>query len=230
MLTANSADDQDRERFWITQAMVLAFLAIRTVHLSQGYLDLATGWRAYRHPAPAAVAASGCTIVTAWIVIRSWRRGRLDSAAVTVDLACGAAALLLLAAALRGSDRTTSLNWALPYTVGTTVAAALALRVRPAALVGAGLGTLYLCCAWTDVVVNAASYLGFFAVAAALRAILLRLADLLQHARRESVTLGRQRAAIVSRAVFPQVPGVARARQSDTRPVDPPTEFDHEQP
>ena len=208
--SAGSADEQDRERLWITQAMVLTFLAIRAVHLSQGYLDLATGWHAYQHPALAMVAAAGCTTGSAWIIIRSWRRGRLDSAAVTVDLACGVAALLLLAGALRGSDRTTSLNWMLPYTVGTAVAAALALRVRPAALVCAVLSTLYLFCVWPDItrgqgpattaIVNAVSYLGFFAVAAALRAILLRLADLLRQARCESVTRGEQLAAERERA------------------------------
>jgi signal transduction histidine kinase len=205
-----SADEQDRERLSITQAMVLTFLAIRAVHLGQGYLDLATGWRAYQHPALAVVAAAGCTTGSAWLIVRSWRRGRLDPAAVTVDLACGVAALLLLSAALRGGDRTTSLNWTLPYTVGTTVAAALALRARAAFLVAAGLSTLYLFCVWPDVargqgpattaIVNAASYLGFFAVAAVLRAVLLYLAGLLRQARCESVTRGEQLAAEQERA------------------------------
>jgi signal transduction histidine kinase len=190
--------------------MVLTFLLVRAVHLSQGYLDLGTGWRAYLHPALAVVATAGCTAASAWIVVRSLRRGRLDCAAVLVDVTCGIAALLLLTAALRGSDRTTSLNWILPYTVGTAVAAALALPVRRAALVPAGLAALYLASVWPDVtggrdvataaIVNAVSYLGFFAIAALLRAVLLYLADLLEQARRESVARGAQLAAERERA------------------------------
>ena len=209
-ISGGTASEQDRERLWITQAMVLTFVAIRVVHLSQGYLDLATGWAAYQHPALAVVAVAGCTAESAWIIGRSWRRGRLDAAAVVADVACGVAALLLLSAALRGSDRTTSLNWMLPYTVGTAAAAALALRARPAVLVSAGLSTLYLLSVWPEVmhgpgrataaIVNAASYLGFCAVAAMLRAVLLRLADLLRQARCESLTRGEQLAAERERA------------------------------
>jgi signal transduction histidine kinase len=197
--------DTGRERRWITQAMVLTFLLVRAVHLSQGYLDLGTGWRAYQHPVMAVAAAVGCTAASAWIITRSLRRGRLDTASVTVDVTCGIAALLLVSGALQGSDRTTSLNWILPYTVGTAVAAALALPARPAFLVPAGLSALYLVSVWPDVtggrgpattaIVNAVSYLGFFTVAALLRAVLLYLADLLEQARRESVEHGAQLAA-----------------------------------
>jgi signal transduction histidine kinase len=208
--SATSASDQDRERLLLTQAMVLTFLAVRAVHLSQGYLDLATGWGQYHHPVLAAAVTAGCTGESAWIIVRSWRRGRLDPGAVMVEVACGVAALFLLTAALRGSDRTTSLNWMLPYTVGTAVAAALALRARPALLTAAALGTLYLVSVWPQVIagrgaaptaiVNAVSYLGFFAVAALLRAVLLYLADLLQQARAESLMRGEQLAAERERA------------------------------
>jgi signal transduction histidine kinase len=202
--------DTDRERRWITQAMVLTFLLVRAVHLSQGYLDLGTGWRAYQHPVLAVAAAASGTAASAWIIARSMRRGRLDPAAVVVDVICGIAALLLLTGALQGSDRTTSLNWILPYTVGTAVAAALALPARPALLVPVGLSALYLVTVWPEVtggrgpattaIVNAVSYLGFFTVAALLRAVLLYLADLLEQARRESVTRGAQLAAERERA------------------------------
>lgn len=208
--SSGSASDQNRERLLLTQAMILTFLAIRAVHLSQGYLDLATGWHAYPHPALAAAAAAGCTGESAWIIVRSWRRGRLDPRAVTADVACGVAALFLLAGALRGGDRTTSLNWMLPYSVGTVVAAALALRVRLALLVSAALGALYLMSVWPEVaqgggpattaIVNTASYLGFFAVAALLRNVLLYLADLLRQARSESAMRGEQLAAEQERA------------------------------
>jgi signal transduction histidine kinase len=194
----------------LTQAMVLTFIAIRAVHLSQGYLDLATGWHAYHDPALAVAATVGCSGESAWIFVRSRRRRRLDPAAVMVDVACGIAALFVLTGALDGSDRTTSLNWVLPYTVGTVVAVALAIRARPAFLVSAGLATLYLVSVWpgvahgqgpaTTAIVNAVSYLGFFAVAALVRGALLYLADLLRQARSESVMRGEQLAAAQERA------------------------------
>jgi signal transduction histidine kinase len=208
--SVRSAGAQDRERLLLTQAMVLTFLAIRAVHLSQGYLDLATGWHAYHHPALAAAAVAGCSGESAWLLVRSWRRGQLDPAGVMADVACGIAALFVLTGALGDSDRTTSLNWMLPYTVGTVVAVALAIRVRRAFLVSAVLAALYLVSVWPEVVhgqgpattaiVNAVSYLGFFAVAALLRAVLLYLADLLRQARAESVARGEQLAAERERA------------------------------
>jgi signal transduction histidine kinase len=202
--------DQDHERSRITRAMVLAFLAIRAVHLSQGYLDLVPGWYAYQRPLLAAVVAAGCSAESLWLITRSWRRGRLDHVSVVVEVAWGVVALVLLSGALRGSDRTTSLNWMLPYTVGAAVAGALALRAHLALLLASGLSVVYLASVWpvvtqgqgpaTTAIVNALSYPGFCSVAAVLRAALLRLADLLRQARCESVACGEQLAAERERA------------------------------
>src|SRR5215471_1303238 len=121
LLTAGISGDEvhpDRERVCIARGMIVGFLAIRAVHLIQGYLDLAAGWHAYRLPVIAAVLALAGTASSLWVVARSWRRGRLDPLAVAVDVAFGMIALALMGVALRTGDRTTSLNWMLPYTVG----------------------------------------------------------------------------------------------------------------
>jgi hypothetical protein len=191
-------------------ALLLGWGAIRAVHVSQAYLDLATGWDAYRRPALVAVLAVAGTLETGWVIARSWRRGRLDPVAVTVDVAFGAAALALIATAVHGGDGTTSLNWVLPYTVGAAVGAGLALPVRPALLVSLALGAVYVLSVWpelvqgrgaaTAAVVNAVSYLGFCAAAIVTRTVLFSLVGQLMQARAEAVSRGEQLAAERERA------------------------------
>ena len=133
-----------------------------------------------------------------------------DPAAVVVDAVFGAVALALMGLALPAGDRTTSLNWILPYTVGTAVAAGLAMRISAALMMSAGLAVVYLGSVWPDLtagkgalataVVNAVSYVGFLCVSAVLRVILLYLVGLLRQSRGEAVARGEQLAAERERA------------------------------
>jgi signal transduction histidine kinase len=213
LMAAISGDEvhPDREQACIARALIVAFLAIRAVHLVQGYLDLAAGWHAYRLPVTVAVLALAGTVSSLWVVARSWRRGQLDPLAVAVDVTFGMIALALTGVALRTGDRTTSLNWMLPYTVGTAVAAGLAMiRISTALLLSTGLALVYLGSVWADIakgggplataVVNAVSYVGFFCVAAVLRAIMFFLVGLLTQARSQAVARGEQLAAERERA------------------------------
>jgi signal transduction histidine kinase len=190
--------------------MVVGFLAIRAVHITQGYLDVAGGWHAYHDPALATTMAVCGTAESTWMIGRSWRRSRIDAVAVAVDVLFGMAALLLVGTSLGRGDRTTSLNWMLPFTVGTTVAAGLTLSCGAGLTLSAGLAVVYLITVWpgaaqgqgsaTTALVNAASYLGFFCVATALRIVIFGLVGLLQQARSEAVARGGQLAAEQERA------------------------------
>jgi hypothetical protein len=207
---ARAAPESCQESAWTARSMIVAFLAIRAVHITQGYLDVVWGWHAYHDPALVMAVTAGGTAESAWMIKRSWRRGRLDPLAVAVDALFGMAALLMVGTALGNGDRTSSLNWALPFTVGAAVAAGLALRAGAALALSTGLAAVYLISVWPDValghgpattaLVNAVSYLGFLCVAAAVRAIMLGLVVRLRQARGEAVERGEQLAAERERA------------------------------
>jgi signal transduction histidine kinase len=157
--------------------MVIIFLAIRLVHVSQAVLDVGFGFHSYARPAWAATLAALCVVEATWLARRFWGRRRLDPSAVRVDVIFGVIGLLAIGAVLKDRDRTESLNWMLGYTVGTTVAVGLGLRIRDATVAVLALMAAYIASVWpnieagggsaTTALSNAISYLGFYAVAAA---------------------------------------------------------------
>lgn len=199
-----------QERILTARSMVMAFMAIRAVHLGQGYLDVAGGWHAYRSPALVMAIAVCGTAESTWMISRSWRRSSIDPQAVVVDALFGIAALLLVGAALGDSDRTTSLNWTLPFTVGCAVAAGLALSSGAGLMLSVGLAITYSISVWpavahgqgaaTTALVNAVSYPAFFCVSMSLRTVIAGLASLLHQARGEAVVRGERLAAEQERA------------------------------
>jgi signal transduction histidine kinase len=102
---------------------------------------------------------------------------------------------------LKTADRTASLNWMLGYTVGTTVAAGLGLRVPHGAVAVVGLAAAYAGSVWTNIeaggsssttaLSNVMSYFGFYVVAAAAIAIVRRMGCELKAARDAAVEQGR---------------------------------------
>jgi signal transduction histidine kinase len=185
----------------IERTLVIVFLAIRTVHVGQGLLDAGVGFHSYARPAWAAALAALCVVETSWLAQRLWRRGRLDPLAVRVDVVFGVIGLFAIGAALKGGDRTASLNWMLGYTVGTTVAAGLGLRVREGVAAVFVLAGAYAGSVWpnieagggstTTALSNVMSYFGFYVVAAAAIAIVRRMGRELQAARDAAVEQGR---------------------------------------
>ena len=188
------------------RAVALSMLTVRFVHLVQGVICVASGWRRYRRPWLAAGLLGAATIESAVVGSVAFRAGRHGETGVWVDNAFGVAGLVAMAAASAGQDRTTSLNWMLPYTV-TSAAATAALdrpRWRSAAAVGLLGGTYALSvapavrrgqAAASTAVANAASYAGFAAVMDIFGRYLRRSAAEFLEARELAVARGRALAA-----------------------------------
>ncbi len=181
----------------VEQAFLWTFLAIRSVHLLQGVLDVAAGYDSYSRPIVAGAVLSVCLLDCAFILVRCLPRHRLDPVAIGVDVVVGMGGLFVVGATLHGQDRTTSINWMLPYTVGTVLALAGAFGRRRAMLLTLALTFAYLGSVSGDLraggsgtttaIVNAASYVGFYVVAAMVVVLVRRLVGELQRARLEAV-------------------------------------------
>lgn len=101
-------------------AVVLLFLAVRSVHLGQAGVDLALAGRAYTVEWLAVVLGVACMAES--VVLAAWTLGarRLTPRAMLADAAFGAVGLAVMAVATSsGPGRAGSLNWMLPYTVAT---------------------------------------------------------------------------------------------------------------
>jgi len=84
---------------------------------------------AYRRPGLAAAVFSTCAVESAWLVRRGLRNGSIDPMATRVEVGVSMVGLVVLESATYPEDRTTSLNWILPYSVGTAVG--LGISVDP---------------------------------------------------------------------------------------------------
>jgi signal transduction histidine kinase len=181
--------------------MVLVLLAVRAVHVAQGVICVLNGWSSYRRPRLAGLALALCAAESAWLTKRCWRADHLEPLVTRVELATGMTGLLIMAAATHPDDRTTSMNWMLPYTVGATAGFSIA-EIDAERFGGVGvLSATYLATAVagaesrsasTTAIANAASYPGFFAVAESVVRILRRTFRALDQARRQSAERGEQ--------------------------------------
>jgi signal transduction histidine kinase len=171
----------------------------------QGLTCLASARRAYRRPAVATAVELAAAVELAILVWRSVRVGLLDQAAARADAAFGFAGLLALAAATDPVDRTASLNWMLPLSVGSSLGSATLDRLAEGALISAGLGATYAATtadALRDgggraatAAANALSYPGFFIVATLVVRVARRMAAEADLARHEAVEQGARAAA-----------------------------------
>jgi signal transduction histidine kinase len=159
----------------IEKGLMNAYLAVRVVHLAQGLICVATGWRSYRRPRLAATVLVGTSIESAWLLRRVIRLKTVDPTAARVETVTGTVGILALAAATPLADRTTSLNWMLPYSVASTLGLALGSNRAEGVADVSALTATYLATTmrprnWSGQAVtaltNAASYAGFHGVAA----------------------------------------------------------------
>jgi signal transduction histidine kinase len=189
--------------------LATALLAIRCVHVVQGLTCLASGRRAYRSPRLATVVEIAAAAELATLAHRVRRRGGYDSTSARVDAALGLAGLAVLSSAMERADRTNSLNWMLPLTVGSSLGSATLESVAEGALISSALGGTYAVTTLDSIrrgggpaataVANALSYPGFFAVATLVVRIARKMASEVDKARLEAVEQGARLAAEAAR-------------------------------
>ncbi len=185
----------------VENALKWTFLSVRMVHLVQGVICVASGWSTYRRPRVAAATLGLVGVESGWLLVRVLRMRRVDALAIRVDAATGVVGLAGLASATHVEDRTTSLNWMLPYTVGSAVGLVLGVGrqegiAQVTALSGAYLGTTIRPSIRPGQIVtalaNAASYGGFHAVAAAVAGRVRHATEELAEAQAESAARGER--------------------------------------
>jgi signal transduction histidine kinase len=170
-------DDASRTQEHVQRWGSWIFLAVRLVHVAQAFLCVVSGRRSYKRPVLAGGTFAMCATATGWLIGRCVRTG-IDPLAARVEVGVGTVGLLALAAATQPADRTTSLNWMLPYSVGGAVGIAMAVDPVPegiasvAAMAGTYLATTTLGTSKSlhssnsvTAIANAMSYVGFYAVA-----------------------------------------------------------------
>lgn len=189
----------------IERAVMATFLAIRAVHVVQGITCVVTARSAYRRPRMAIALSAASLAELAWMARRDFVRGAHEPTTARVDAAFGAGGLLALSWATHPVDRTTSVNWMMPLTVGSALGAALSLEMREGAGISASLAAAYVATTRESIssgsggaasaVANTLSYPVFFAVAAGTVRHLLHLAGDLDEARQKAVEEGARAAA-----------------------------------
>jgi signal transduction histidine kinase len=189
----------------IERAVMATFLAIRAVHVAQGITCVLTVRSAYRRPRLAIAVSAASLVELAWMAKRDFVRGGHDATTARVDAAFGAASLLALSWATHPVDRTTSVNWMMPLSVGSGVGAALSLEMREGAGISASLATAYMATVRESMLpgsggaaaaaANTLSYPMLFAVAAGTVRHFLHLAGDLDRARKTAVEEGARAAA-----------------------------------
>lgn len=189
------------------RALFIVVLAVRSVHLLDGGLTLAAGWRSYRHPA-----LNGGLLLLALfesVVILSlfWRRRAVRGPVLAgVDVAFGMVALVAMVALTPASTRSSWVNWACPFTYGSVVIVLLACSRRTAATVALAFAGVYLVTVASSLtagkpdllatsLANAITYIGLLVAGSVFFGALRRSAAEADDARAEAVTRGARLAA-----------------------------------
>lgn len=189
------------EETGLERGLLITYLAIRAVHVTQGLICVLSGWSTYRRPKLAAVTLVVCASETGWLIHRCVPGGRAEPTAVRVDVATGVVGLLAMARAMDPADRTTSMNWVMPYTVGSAAGLSMGFGAGAEGIGSiSALAATYLATARgekgstqrTTAVANAASYVGFFTVAESVTRAVRRASRSLAAARAEAATRGEQ--------------------------------------
>jgi signal transduction histidine kinase len=189
----------------VERMLVTAFVAIRGVHVVQGLTCLASGRQAYRRPALATLVEVAAAAELAFLAGRTIRSGLYDEGAARADAGFGLAGLLALAAATQPADRTASLNWMLPLSVGSTLGNAVLDSFAEGAVLSSLLGATYAATTadalrqgggrGATAAANALSYPGFFIVATLVVRAARRMAAEVDQARHDAVEQGARLAA-----------------------------------
>jgi signal transduction histidine kinase len=185
--------------------LATTFFAIRGVHVAQGLTCLVSGRGAYRRPALATAMEAAAIVELGLLALRSNRSDQYDHVAARADVAFGLAGLVALAAATEPADRTASLNWMLPLTVGSTLGSAVLDSMTEGAITSALLGATYALTTADAIregggrgataAANALSYPGFFLVATLVVRLARRMAAEVDQARHDAVEQGARLAA-----------------------------------
>lgn len=191
-------------------ALVAVVLALRALDLAQGLVYTVAGAGAYERPWLALLVVLAACAESAWLARRLQRQPGGPAWPAAVDLVFNVAALLLLAAAIPPGRRSASVDWMLPYSVGSALLYAIAFPAGQGLLASAGLGTVYVASvaygvsagerSWVPIAaVNFLSYVGFYGVALAAARLVGWGTRRVDVARREAMEQGRELAAACER-------------------------------
>lgn len=189
----------------IERTVLTIFLAVRVVHVAQAVTCIGLARAAYRKPRLAVASLLAAVAELVWLAGRDLRRGDHDTTAAALDAAFCVAGLAALGSATAESDRTTSLNWMLPLSVGSCLGAAQALEWPQETVVVGGLAATYAGVARGSIrrgggdgataVANALSYPAFALVADLIHRFARRMAAEVDEARQKAVERGAEVAA-----------------------------------
>ncbi len=184
-------------------------LAIRAVHVIQGFTCILTARSAYRRPRLAVAAAAAAMAELLWLASRDLSRGEHDATAARVDVTFGAFGLVALSMATGPVDRTSSLNWMMPLAVGSCLGSACALGRGEGAAISAAFGSAYAATTWDSIVgdsgrsgsaiANAVSFPAFFVIADYSVSLFRRLVTEVDEARNKAVEQSALAAAEMAR-------------------------------
>ncbi len=191
---ASTTDQQSANE----RATLIAFFTVRLMHLLQGSVCVATGWRAYTRPRLVLATLLASLLESVWLARRCWSRQAYDEAfPAVVDTGFGLMGLISMAAATTPEDRTTWLNWMCPLTFGTAAGVAIAMESPTAVAWPALLTGTYIATVWPSMrtggsqvataVANTTSYVNYFFAADRFVRRLRRDAHTLEMARQETV-------------------------------------------
>ncbi len=193
----------------IDRALLLTLLAIRGVHVIQGFSCVVTARGAYRRSKIAAVLAIGALGELLWLADHGLSVGRHQLMAARGDTLFGMAGLVMLGAATSPADRTSSLNWMLPLTVGSCIGNAFAMSTVEGTASVAALTVAYAGTTRDSLlggsgreataIANTFSYPAFYVVARVVIGLTRKLATEVDGARQTAVLESSRAAAEVAR-------------------------------
>lgn len=178
------------------------FATIRAVHLAQGLVCLVKGRHAYRRPwlVGAALAVFAGEFVGQ--CLRWSRQGGMDETGAWVDTAVGVMGLVAVAAGTEVEDLTTSMNWALPASVGSTACIGSTMSRRRSTVATGTLAATYALSVRqsfaggsakaTNAAANSISYGGFLAVVRICTTLVVTSAVELDELRSQAVERGER--------------------------------------
>jgi signal transduction histidine kinase len=173
------------------------FLSIRAVHVSQGVLCWITGRKAYRRPWLMGLMTVGAVAELGWLFQRTRRVGRHDATAARIDALFGALGLAVISVSTSSEDRTSSINWIMPLSVGGALGFSFALERTEGLALTTGLASIYFATvadalrskggSAATAVANIVSYPGFFLVGHSAVVVARRMAGEVDRARYQEV-------------------------------------------
>jgi signal transduction histidine kinase len=139
----------------------------------------------------------GAVVELGWLLQRTRRLGRHDARAARIDTLFGAFGLAAISISTSSEDRTSSMNWVMPLTVGSAIGSSFALERTEGLALTTGLAAAYSVTVAetlrsrsgraTTAFANIASYPGFFVVGHSAIVAARRMAGEVDLARRREV-------------------------------------------